>query len=114
MLISDEAHHLNVETRRMTESENESYLSWEKTVKKIFARNADNILLEFTATCDLKNPQINAEYRDKIIFNYPLSEFRKDGYSKEIMTLRTDVKMMDRALMAVAWCLVVWWWCVTG
>lgn len=101
VLISDEAHHLNADTKRMTESERESYHSWEETVKKIFTRNADNVLLEFTATCDLKNPQINAEYRDKIIFNYPLSEFRKDGYSKEIMTLRTDVKTMDRALMAV-------------
>ena len=101
VLISDEAHHLNADTKKMNETESASYHSWEETVKKIFMRNAENILLEFTATCDLKNPQINAEYRDKIIFNYPLSEFRKDGYSKEIMTLRTDVKMMDRALMAV-------------
>lgn len=101
VLISDEAHHLNADTKKMNETESASYHSWEETVKKIFMRNAENILLEFTATCDLKNPQINAEYRDKIIFNYPLSEFRKDGYSKEIMTLRTDVKMMDRALMAM-------------
>jgi len=100
VLISDEAHHLKVDTRRMSAEESESYHSWEETVKKIFKQNQDNILLEFTATCDLGNPNIKAEYLDKIIFNYPLSEFRKDKYSKEIMTMCTDVQVMDRALLA--------------
>lgn len=101
VLISDEAHHLNADTRSMNAAESESYHSWEETVKKIFTQNADNVLLEFTATCDLGNPNIKAEYLNKIIFNYPLSEFRRDRYSKEIMTLRTDVKVMDRALLAI-------------
>ena len=38
---------------------------------------------------------------DKIIFNYPLANFRRDGFSKEIKTFRTDVDIMDRALMAI-------------
>ena len=104
VLISDEAHHLNADTKKtgkMSKEESSSYHSWEDTVKRIFRQNADNVLLEFTATCDLANPAIKAEYLDKIIFNYPLAEFRKDGYSKEIMTLRTDVSVMDRALLAV-------------
>jgi len=101
VLISDEAHHLNADTRRMNVDETESYHSWEETVKRIFSQNRDNLLLEFTATCELGNASIKAEYLDKIIFNYPLSEFRKDKYSKEIMTLRTDVAVMDRALLAV-------------
>lgn len=101
VLISDEAHHLNADTRKMNKDEEASVRSWEQTVERIFRQNAENVLLEFTATCDLSNPAVKAKYEDKIIFNYPLSEFRKEGYSKEIMTLRTDVGVMDRALLAV-------------
>lgn len=75
--------------------------SWEQTVRRIFETNKDNILLEFTASCDLKNPQIRAEYESKIVYDYPLSKFRADGYSKEIKTLRTDVSIMERALQAI-------------
>lgn len=101
VLISDEAHHLNADTRKANKEEEESSRSWEETVTKIFQQNAENILLEFTATCDTKNADIKAKYLDKIIFDYQLSEFRKDRYSKEIMTLRTDVSVMDRALLAL-------------
>ena len=101
VLISDEAHHLNADTRKANKEEEEASHSWEETVTRIFNQNAENILLEFTATCDLLNADIKAKYLDKIIFNYQLSEFRKDRYSKEIMTLRTDVSVMDRALLAL-------------
>ncbi len=101
VLISDEAHHLNADTRKANKVEEESNHSWEETVTRIFQQNTENVLLEFTATCDILNAGIKAKYLDKIIFNYPLSEFRKDRYSKEIMTLRTDVKQMDRALLAL-------------
>ena len=103
VLISDEAHHLNVDTKTLDKSKDEqaSYHSWEYTVRRIFETNKDNVLLEFTATCDLKNPQIKAEYESKIVYDYPLSKFRADGYSKEIKTLRTDVSIMERALQAV-------------
>ena len=102
VLISDEAHHLNVDTRRkMTAEEEDSYHSWEETVKEIFHRNSGNVLLEFTATCDLDNPAIRAAYEDKIIFNYPLDKFYKDRYSKDIITLRSDLGLMERALQAV-------------
>ncbi|WP_334196172.1 DEAD/DEAH box helicase family protein [Muricomes intestini] len=102
VLISDEAHHLNVDTKKkMSTKESESYHSWEQTVKNIFNRNADNILLEFTATCDLANPAIHAAYENKIIFNYPLANFYQDQYSKDIITLRSDLPMMERALQAL-------------
>lgn len=101
VLISDEAHHLNASTKKMNKDEEESYHSWEQTVKSIFLRNTANILLEFTATCDLANPQIKAEYESKIIFDYPLYKFRSDLYSKEIVTLRSDMDIMDRALQAL-------------
>lgn len=103
VLISDEAHHLNVDTKTLEKNkeEQESYHSWEQTVRRIFETNEDNVLMEFTATCDIKNPQIRAEYESKIVYDYPLSKFRADGYSKEIKTLRTDVSIMERAIQAI-------------
>lgn len=103
VLISDEAHHLNVDTKKLKAGSEEDrlYHSWEQTVRRIFEAGRDNVLLEFTATCDLNNPQILAEYRDKIVYDYPLAKFRADGFSKEIKTLRTDVSVMERALQAI-------------
>ena len=103
VLISDEAHHLNVDTKTLSKSkdEQESYHSWEQTVRRIFEANKDNVLLEFTATCDINNPQIKAAYESKIVYDYPLSKFRADGFSKEIKTLRTDVLRMERAIQAI-------------
>ena len=101
VLISDEAHHLNADTKKPSKEEQENYRSWEYTVNRIFGACRDNVLLEFTATCDLKNPNIKAEYENKIIFDYPLYKFREDKYSKEIKTLRTDVTIMERCIQAI-------------
>lgn len=103
VFISDEAHHLNVDTKALAKNKDEqdSYKSWEYTVRRIFEMNKDNVLLEFTATCDIHNPQIRAEYESKIVYDYPLSKFRADGYSKEIKTLRSDVSVMERAIQAI-------------
>ena len=101
VLISDEAHHLNASTKKMNKEEEENYHSWAETVKSIFLANKENVLLEFTATCDVKNPLIKAEYENKIIFDYPLYKFRADKYSKEIKTLRTDISIMERAIQAI-------------
>ena len=101
VLISDEAHHLNADTKKMSKDEEEIYKSWEYTVHRIFGANRDNVLLEFTATCDIKNPLIKAEYENKIVFDYPLYKFRADRYSKEIKTLRSDLDVEDRALQAL-------------
>lgn len=101
VMISDEAHHLNATTKKLSKEEEENKHSWEQTVNYIFQRNKENVLLEFTATCDLNNPLIKAEYEPKIIFDYPLAKFRADLYSKEIKTLRTDMDIMDRAIQAL-------------
>ena len=103
VLISDEAHHLNVDTKTLEKNKDEqaNYHSWEYTVRRIFEMNKDNVLLEFTATCDIHNPQIRAEYESKIVYAYPLSKFRAAGYSKEIKTLRSDVSVMERAIQAI-------------
>ena len=101
VLISDEAHHLNADTKKMSKDEEASCKSWEYTVHHIFNAHRDNVLLEFTATCDIKNPLIKAEYENKIVFDYPLYKFRLDRYSKEIKTLRSDLAVEDRALQAL-------------
>ena len=102
VLISDEAHHLNVDTRRrLTAEEETSQRSWEMTVRNIFEKNPENVLLEFTATCDLMNLAIRAEYESKIVADYPLVRYYMDAYSKEIITLRSDLDLDDRALQAL-------------
>ena len=101
VLISDEAHHLSASTKKQTAEDIENNNHWEYTVNRIFGSNAENILLEFTATCDTKNAEILAKYENKIIFDYPLAKFREDLYSKEIKTLRTDSPVFERSLQAV-------------
>jgi type III restriction enzyme len=104
VLISDEAHHINVSTKqsaKLSANQIENAISWETTVSRIYTANRENLLLEFTATCDLENPNIKDKYNDKIIFDYPLSRFREDKYSKEVKVLQIDVSTIRRALQAV-------------
>lgn len=103
VLLSDEAHHINVDTKRgkLTKEEQDEIVSWEGTVNRIFRASPDNILLEFTATIDMTNPDIVSKYSDKIIFDYPLKQFRKDGYSKEVKVLQSDIPLIQRALQAL-------------
>jgi len=103
-LISDEAHHINAETKKgkdISREEQEEIVSWESTVNRIYNSNRENLLLEFTATADISNPLIGAKYNDKLIFDYPLKQFRIDGYSKEVKVLQADAEPFDRALLAV-------------
>lgn len=104
VFISDEAHHLNAETKQGKQINHEELfeiVSWERTVNRIFQANRDNLLLEFTATADLNTPEIAQKYQDKILFDYPLKQFRKDGYSKEVNVLQADLAPVERALQGV-------------
>ena len=101
VFISDEAHHLNADTKRMTKGEREDYHSWQETVERVFGANDGNILLEFTATAGLTNPAVREKYEEAVVFDYPLQKFYADGYSKDILTMRSDLPPMDRALQAV-------------
>jgi type III restriction enzyme len=104
VLISDEAHHINALTKsasRRNKSEAENVNTWEATVNRIFCTNPENLLLEFTATIELDHPAIAEKYRDKILYQYSLKEFREDGFSKEVKTLQADLPPLDRALQAV-------------
>jgi type III restriction enzyme len=104
VLISDEAHHINAETKKGNEpgsEEKEERLTWEGTVNRILKTNRENLLLEFTATADLSVPEIQKKYSDKLIFDYPLKQFRQDGYSKEVKVLQADLPPFDRALQGI-------------
>lgn len=116
VLISDEAHHLNSATKKkkdtlslFTEGEAQEYddehtRDWETTVMRIFNRDngvQPNILLEFTATADLTDPNIAKKYENKVIFDYPLKRFREDLYSKEVEVIDSDLSPIDRTLQAV-------------
>ena len=106
VLLSDEAHHINVDTKRyagkqLSISEFEEYDSWESTVMRIFRSNKENILLEFTATADLGDYAIAEKYKDKLIFDYSLKRFYLDKYSKEVKVLQAKLDTIARALQAI-------------
>lgn len=104
VLISDEAHHINADTKKGKEVDQDELfeiVSWEGTVERIFRANTANLLLEFTATVDFSDDNLKAKYLPKLLFDYPLKEFRKDGYSKEVKVLQADLSPIDRALQAV-------------
>ncbi|MHA1852983.1 MAG: DEAD/DEAH box helicase family protein [Candidatus Heimdallarchaeaceae archaeon] len=102
VLISDEAHHINAWTRnKLSKTEEEMKKTWEYTVMRILNSNRENIMLEYTATIDLENPSIYRKYKDKIIFEYDLKQFRIDGYSKEVKVLQADLENWERMLQAV-------------
>ncbi len=104
VLISDEAHHINADTKKGKDIEQDDLfeiVSWEGTIEKIFRANTANVLLEFTATVDFSDDKLSEKYKSKLIFDYPLKEFRKDGYSKEVKVLQADLSPFNRALQAV-------------
>ncbi len=101
VLISDEAHHINSLTKKkLTGTELEVERSWENTVSRIFDSNSENIMLEFTATLELSHPEVAAKYNHKLLFDYPLAQYRADGYSKEVKTNQVDFEPIERALVS--------------
>lgn len=104
VMISDEAHHLNAETKskdKLTKDEAKEKASWEGTVSEIFCQHPENMLLEFTATVDLSNDAIRAKYADKILYDYSLRQFREDGYSKDIELRQADLPPEARMMQAM-------------
>ena len=101
VFISDESHHINSSTKRLSKTEEKEKNNWENTVMRAFRSNKDSILLEFTATVDLKNKDIENKYKDKIIFNYPLKNFRESLYTKEFQNISTNTNLWDRTLIAL-------------
>ena len=100
--MSDEAHHINVLTKKkLNKTEQTHKNNWENTVNRILNSSHRNLLLEFTATVETSNPAIEQKYLDKIIFKYSLKEYREAGYSKDIKLIRSNLTPWQRALQAI-------------
>lgn len=97
VLISDESHHMNVQTKAGVEL----FESWENTVQKIFGQNVKNILLEFTATHDFESRAMVEKYLNKVVFRYDLPEFRNDKFSKDVTLVYSDLGLNERILQAL-------------
>jgi len=102
VLISDEAHHINVWTKnKLNKGEEESKNTWEGTIDgRIFPQNSGNIMLEYTATLE-DDPAIFEKYKDFTLYEYGLKQFRQDGFSKEIKVVEAGLSPIERALWTV-------------
>ena len=104
VIIADEAHRLNVETRS-NKSELEEMLNWESAVQWAIQARPWNMLIEFTATVDLANKNIHEKYKDKLIYKYDFLDFNKAGYCKDVQFLynnETQVEDQKRLLIVHA------------
>ena len=101
VFISDESHHVNSLTKKATKNEEESNRKWEYSVMNALIQNKNNIMLEFTATCDLKDANVNNKYKDKTVFNYSLVSFRESKYTKDFQNFATDTDLWTRTVIAL-------------
>ena len=110
VFISDESHHLNGftknknknkdKTKSKKDSKKDEQKHWETSIMNVFYSNKKNILLEFTATLDL-DEKVEKKYRDKIIYNYPLKNFRESGYTKDFVNFSINADTWKRTLIAL-------------
>lgn len=103
VLIADEAHHFNSETKSKSKGKvADEKENWEKTALKVLNANKDNALLEFTATAGLKNKELHDKYLDKVIYDYPLLKFRLDGFTKDFNNFQSTFEVtIDRVITAL-------------
>ncbi len=119
VMLADEAHHLNADTKSKKNEQKEIFKKlkdnasekdiekkgWENTViKLILEKNGQkenkNILLEFTATIP-ENENVIEKYIDKIIYKFDLKDFLKAGYTKQINLISSTFDKKDRILQAL-------------
>lgn len=123
VLLGDEAHHLNADTKKKKGEQEELELqteikegagdyiiekSWEHTVikrilhkdKNSHSEKNNNVLLEFTATVP-KDKSVAEKYLDKTIIQFPLKDFLKAGYTKEINLVSSNLDLKKRILQAL-------------
>ena len=119
VMLADEAHHLNAETKKngelrffetaLTNKTNRTEVErkgWEHTViNSILNKNRrkeenKNVLLEFTATIPT-NAQVAEKYSDKIIYRFELKKFLTAGYTKEINLIASTLDKKERVLQAL-------------
>lgn len=100
VLIGDEAHHNNSSTL-LSKDDLEDNRSWELTISNIMNIAKELVLLEFTATIDLEDPNIYHKYFERTIYRYDLKKFRQDGYSKDVFIYDVDSDLRSRMLQAI-------------
>lgn len=97
VILGDEAHHYS----RNTKVEKETEQTWEYAINTILNAREENRLLEFTATIDLEDTKILNKYKDKIIYQYTISQFIEDRYSKNIRRIQSPNNDLENMLNAV-------------
>lgn len=120
ILLADEAHSFNADTKKKRQLElvelkelkdgakaEDVEHSWENTVNgKLLHKEGikthinNNVLLEFTATIP-KDINVTNKYKDKIIIKFDLPEFLKAGYTKEINLITSNFDKKQRILQAL-------------
>ena len=121
VMLGNEAHHLNAQTKgkkqgeldlkkeindRASDTEIES--KWEYTVLELLLNKngnpSQNVLLEFTATLPEK-AEVQEKYPDKIIAKFDLKDFLSKGYTKAINLISSTFTKKERMLHALlfAW-----------
>jgi type III restriction enzyme len=119
VMLADEAHHLNTDTKKLQEeldlhtelSDKASEVEvekkgWEHTVIELLlnknGKKEDNrnVLLEFTATIPEIQKVID-KYAPKTIYKFGLKEFLSAGYTKEINLLSSTLEKRERILQAL-------------
>ncbi len=101
VIIGDEAHHFNVNTKQKSEQDLWNTKNWENTINDILKANSENMFFELSATFEFDNAAIYKKYKDKVIYKYDIKEFRNDGFSKEILVLQSDVEKKNLIIQAI-------------
>ncbi|HEF9462645.1 TPA: DEAD/DEAH box helicase family protein, partial [Campylobacter coli] len=101
VFLADEAHHLNSDTK--SKNENEIKEGWEAIIKRAYESNSENLLFEFSATIP-QEFNVLEKYQDKIIYEYTLREFCKDGYSKRIFLVKYDNDSLEHRFLGAVLC----------
>lgn len=122
VMLGDEAHHLNAQTKGKKQGELDLEVElkanagnaeierkgWEHMVLELLLNKngnpSENVLLEFTATPPEK-ADVQQKYADKIITKFGLKEFLQKGYTKEINLVSSTLSKKERVLHALlfAW-----------
>ena len=119
VMLADEAHHLNTDTKKLqgeldlhtelkesAKAEEIEKKGWEHTVIELLLNKNGkkegnrNVLLEFTATIPEIQKVID-KYADKTIYKFGLKEFLSAGYTKEINLLSSTLDKKQRILQAL-------------
>jgi len=120
VMLADEAHHFNADTKKkdiqqeliateLKASSNKDDIErkgWEHTVIELILnkngtqKDNKNVLLEYTATIP-ENEQVAKKYEDKIIYKFTLKEFLSAGYTKEINLISSTLDKKQRILQAL-------------